>query len=86
MRSFGQWITTFSFDWLRELESPDNMVDALQDVLSQAYQTHFPLVVTKRKCNDEPWISDRILSLMKTRQRAFHSGNRELFQLYRNRV
>ena len=27
MRSFSQWITTFNFDWLRELESPDNMVD-----------------------------------------------------------
>ncbi|XP_041471219.1 uncharacterized protein LOC121420623 [Lytechinus variegatus] len=88
IRSFGRWIINYNFDWLQSIDTADEMVDAFQDVLTQAeaYYEHFPIVISRRKSSDKPWITHRIKDLISKRQRAYDSGNGEMFRKVRNLV
>ena len=86
VRSFGRWITSYDFRYLDGMESPDDMVQSIQSVLGQAYRQHFPLVVRRRSPNDKPWITDRLKSLIRKRQRAFELADRTTFMKLRNQI
>ncbi|XP_030846746.1 uncharacterized protein LOC115926219 [Strongylocentrotus purpuratus] len=86
IRSFGRWITSYDFSYLNDMESPDDMVRSLQNVLDQAYRQHFPLVVRKRSANDKQWINDKIKTDIQKRQRALERGDLASFRSIRNQI
>nr|XP_054760324.1 uncharacterized protein LOC129266491 [Lytechinus pictus] len=86
IRSFGRWITSYDFSYLNDIESPDEMVQSLQTLLGQVYRQHFPLVVRRCSPNDKPWITDRLKSLIRKRQRAFEKDDRSTFRKLRNKI
>ncbi|XP_063966698.1 uncharacterized protein LOC135156869 [Lytechinus pictus] len=86
IRAFGEEITSTSWSYLLEHPTVEDMASDFQDSLSRMFHLHFPLVNVKRRSRDKPWITKRILSLIKERQCAFKSNRMAHYRNLRNRV
>jgi hypothetical protein len=86
MKDFGKWIQ--SKDWTNVLKANNTQqkADALYESLQGAVESFFPLTAVKVHSNNKPWMSQKIKGLVKERQRAFASGNNDLYKKLRNKV
>lgn len=77
-----------SCDW-SFLDSPmncENQVQLFVELVRIGLDNIMPLKTTKLHVNDPPWFTPELKKLIKLRQRAFQTDDKELFRLYRNRV
>lgn len=58
------------------------MANSLHEELNNTYYKHFPIVISKRKMSDKPWITARIRSWK--RQWGFDIGDQVEFRAVRN--
>ena len=57
-----------------------------KDVVSSLMEKFFTNKVVTRHTADKPWITDHFRGLIRNRQRAFMSGNRDEYRILRNKV
>ena len=85
--AFGRWAS--ANDWFNELgpnANVDDLAISFSSSMVQAIDRIFPAKLVKRHHTDKPWITPTIKSLIRDRQKAFHSGNIPLWQSLRRRV
>lgn len=66
--------------------STNDLVSSLTADVSAAVDHFFPANTVRFHPTDKPWITARIKQLNKERQQAFHSGDAQLWLLYRRKV
>ena len=85
--AFGRWAS--SHDWFGEFDfntTVDNLTNSFSSHMVQAIDRFFPSNMVKRHFSDKHWISPSIKSLIRDRQRAFHSHNTSLWQSLKRKV
>ncbi len=85
-RAFGSWIT--SEDWVDvyTAECPNEKASKFELILHEKYELHFPEKSVKRRKEDKPWITDKLKSMMKARDRAYKQGNDQMYKSLRNDI
>ena len=84
--AFGRWVT--SQVWYADGQnlSLEERVNSFTSNISLAMNNFFPLKTVKLHPSDKPWMTAHLKNLIKSRQRAFHSGNTNLWCHYRDKV
>ena len=62
------------------------MYSMLKVELESLIDKYFPIKIVVRCKTDKDWVTDEFKTLIKKRQRAYTSGNIELYRLYRNKA
>ena len=87
MRGFGSWAAGHSwFHSLGPTPTVDDLVQSFTSDVRGAMDNRLPQKAIKCHPTDKPWITPDIKDLIKLRQRAFHSGNINLWKHYRYKV
>ena len=88
VRSFGQWITKQDWNDVRSGLEVNNVVDDFNHELKKAYQRSFPVTKSLLSVSDKPWMTHKVKSLMKMRDKAYKQkhSNSEQWLLLRNSV
>ena len=77
-------------DWANTLKptmSSDEMVDKLEEVLAHITQKHCPVVTSRRRSNEEGWITNQIRRQSKKKHRLFkRHGRGRVWREYRDKV
>ena len=84
---FGRWCS--SHIWFTELEettSASNLAACFTKELNSAIDRIFPTKVVKIHHTDKPWMTPTLKKLINLRQKAFYSGNKDLWHHYRAKV
>ena len=68
------------------LANVDDLPTSFSSSVVQAIDRIFPAKLVKRHHTDKPWITPTIKSLIRDRQKAFHSGNIPLWQSLRRKI
>ena len=55
-------------------------------VMQQLIDTFLPYHTVKRNTNDQPWVTDEFIELIKLRQQHFRQGTENEYKYYRNKV
>ncbi|XP_072037054.1 uncharacterized protein [Amphiura filiformis] len=86
IREFGLWIQ--GHDWSNVLTASTTQLkaNALYRSLHDAIDSHFPLATLKVHSNNKPWMTQKIKSLVKDRQKAFAAHDVERYKMLRNKV
>ena len=77
--TFGRWAT--SHDWFSELgptATVDDLATSFTSQFVQAIDRIFPPKLVKFHHSDKPWVTPAIKTLIRDRQKAFHSRNNPL--------
>lgn len=85
--AFGRWATTH--DWFSELDptaTVDDLTTSFTSHFEQAIDRIFPSKMVKCHHSDKPWVTPAIKTLIRDRQKAFHSGNSLLWHSLRRKV
>ena len=85
--AFGRWATTNA--WFSELDSSatvDDLTTSFTSQLVRAIDRIFPTKLVKCHPSDKPWITPAIKTLIRDRQKAFHSCNIPLWLSLRRKV
>lgn len=85
-RSFGQWITTFEWTGVNDAVTTNTKTTEFYSTLQSAIDTFFPTKSTSSHCEDKPWFSPELKSLILNRQKAYLSGKFHLWRFLRNKV
>ena len=85
-KAFGRWVT--SQVWYADGQnlSLEERFNSFTSNISLALSNFFPLKTVKLHPSDKPWMTAHLKNLIKSRQRAFHSGNKNLWCHYRDKV
>ena len=88
LRSFGRWITSFSWDEVLSIEDCKEKFDLLSCILMKAVNRLLPLKSFWVHATDKPWITQKIKSLVAHRQRALAKYGKDSpsFKLLRNKL
>ena len=84
LSSFGLWSSRN--EWFSKLESSpssNELALSFTNDLKTTFDNFFPVKTIISHPTDKPWIGDHIKQLIKTRQRAFHTGDVHLWRQYR---
>ena len=75
-KKFGEWIV--GQDWNKVISAPtsDLKTNIYQDMLTMAIDNFFPLITTKRKSTDLPWINWAIRAKIRARNRLYRLQGR----------
>ena len=87
LNGFGLWSTRNK--WFNGLElnpSSDELASSFTNDLNTAFDHSFPVNTIRFHPTDKPWITGHIKQFIKERQRAFHTGDAQLWRQYRRRV
>ena len=87
LNGFGLW--SDGNEWFGGLgpnPSVDELASSFTEDLSSAIEDFFPLNTIRFHPTDKPWITGHIKQLIKKRQRAFHTGDAQLWRHYRRMV
>ena len=85
--TFGRWCSTHVwFTDVHESASPTELASSFTRELNSATNVLFPTKVINIHNSDKPWMSPSLKQLILERQRAFYSGDRELWRHYKNKV
>ena len=85
--SFGRWC--HSRQWFTNVESKrcaSSLAFSFTNELNTAVDYIFPSKVIKIHNSDKPWMTPVLKKLINQRQKAFHSGNLDLWRHYRLKV
>ncbi|KAI8479751.1 hypothetical protein Bbelb_424990 [Branchiostoma belcheri] len=86
IRSFGQWVTQHHWNEVTQAKTTQEKTSAFYRTLNAAVATHFPAKVIRLHVQDKPWISQKIKSAIRRRQRAFRDQDWETWRLLRNKI
>ena len=87
LNGFGLWSTRNKwFSGLGLNPSSDELASSFTNYMNTAFDHFFPVNTIKFHPTDKPWITGHIKQLIKERQRAFHTGDAQLWRQYRRRV
>ncbi|KAI8483142.1 hypothetical protein Bbelb_391610 [Branchiostoma belcheri] len=86
IRSFGQWVTQHHWNEVTQAKTTQEKTPAFYRTLNAAVATHFPAKVIRLHVQDKPWISQKIKSAIRRRQRAFRDQDWETWRLLRNKI
>ena len=88
LNGFGLWAgLTEWFHGLGPSPSTNDLVSSFTADVNTAVDHFFPANTVRFHPTDKPWITARIKQLIiKERQQAFHSGEAQLWRLYRRKV
>ena len=83
LNGFGLWSTRNKwFSGLGLNPSSDELASSFTNDLNTAFDHFFPVNTIKFHPTDKPWITGHIKQLIKERQRAFHTGDAQLWRQY----
>ena len=85
--AFGRWCNNHT--WFADVENPrscSELASFFSQDISSAIDRIFPTKIVKIHCSDKPWMIPSLKQLINERQRAFHSGDRDLWRHYRSKV
>ena len=74
------------FENLYNMQSCHDMYSMLSATLNNLMDKHFPIKTVVRCESDKEWVTDEFKCLITRRQRAYTSGNMELYRYFRNKV
>eukprot|EP00057_Strongylocentrotus_purpuratus_P006372 XP_011660846.1 PREDICTED: uncharacterized protein LOC105436707 [Strongylocentrotus purpuratus] len=86
IRTFGQWLTSENWTCLNECRDAVEMVESFASSLRARYLQIFPPTCIKRRSDDKPWITNRVLTIISQRQKAYLLGNIPLYKTLRDTV
>ena len=87
LNGFGLWSTRNKwFSGLGLNPSSDELASSFTNDMNTAFDHFFPVNTITFHPTDKPWITGHIKQLIKERQRAFHTGDAQLWRQYRRRV
>ncbi|KAI8482492.1 hypothetical protein Bbelb_397280 [Branchiostoma belcheri] len=86
IRSFGQWVTQHHWNEVKQAKTTQEKTSAFYRTLNAAVATHFPAKVIRLHVQDKPWISQKIKSAIRRRQRAFRDQDWETWRFLRNKI
>ena len=82
----GRYLNEVDWSLLQNLETCEQKNSFFYDIISNGFNLIMPERKVKFHTNDAPWITEEFKQLIKSRQRAFSSGNSQLFKFYHNKV
>ena len=85
--AFGRWCC--SREWFSDAESKNSasaLASSFTNELNSAVDRLFPSKVIRIHNSDKPWMTPALKKLIYQRQKAFHSGNLDLWRHYRLKV
>ena len=82
----GRYLNEIDWSLFHNLETCEQKNAFFHDIISNGFNLIMPERKVKFHTNDAPWITEEFKQLIKSRQRAFSSGNSQLFKFYRNKV
>ena len=85
--AFGRWCNNHT--WFADVKNPEScseLASSFSKHLSSAIDRIFPIKMVKIHFTDKPWMTPSLKQLINKRQRAFHSGDRDLWRHYRSKV
>ena len=85
--AFGRWCN--SHTWFADVKNHgacSELASSFTQDLSLAIDRIFPTKIVKIHCTDKPWMTPSLKQLIHKRQRAFHSGDRDLWRHHRSKV
>eukprot|EP00057_Strongylocentrotus_purpuratus_P013235 XP_011667709.1 PREDICTED: uncharacterized protein LOC100890752 [Strongylocentrotus purpuratus] len=71
IRTFGQWLTSEDWTCLNKCRDAVEMVESFASSLRARYLQIFPPTCVKRRSDDKPWITNRVLTIISQRQKAY---------------
>ena len=74
VRLYGQWITSYYWKPVLEAENTNIKLNTFYKVPNVSLDKHLRLKKAKTSVNNKPWITTKILELIKKRQKAFERG------------
>lgn len=88
IRDLGQWITSLSWQEVYTKNSCQSKFENFYQLLIKAIDKYLPFKIMRVHNSDKPWITTRIKSWIKRRQKclAQHGKYSPLFKLWRNKV
>ncbi|CAB4035140.1 Hypothetical predicted protein, partial [Paramuricea clavata] len=78
--AFGRWCC--SREWFSDAESKNSATDELNSAVDRLFQSK----VIRIYNSDKPWMTPALKKLIYQKQKAFHSGNLDLWRHYRFKV
>ena len=87
LHNLGVYFSTLDWDSLiPDKSSCEEKLQIFNHAVKVGLDTCMPLQSVKISNQDPPWISSHLKDLIKKRQKALSSGNKKLFNFYRNKV
>ena len=82
----GRYLCNCDWSILNSLTNCEEKVQLFADLIRIGLDNIMPLQTFKLHVNDQPWVTPEFKNLIKHRQKAFVKGDKQLYNLYRNRV
>ena len=82
----GRYLSEIDWSLIQDLVTCEEKSRFFSDIITRGVNFIMPERKVKLHNNDAPWVTGDFKRLIKLRQRAFLSGNTQLFKMYRNDV
>ena len=76
VREFGQWMTSETWDIIRDDEEPNQQVSAFQALIGQKLDTYLPKKIVKLGINEKPFITSELKTLKRKRMREYKANGK----------
>ena len=84
--SFAMGVASIRWEPLFRLNTCEEKYLYYQTIINSIMEHCFPIKTVTRHTADKPWITDLFRNLIRKRQRAYMSGNRDEYRVLRNMV
>ncbi len=84
--TFADQLSCVRWEPLYQMSSCEEQFTYYQEKMDKLMEHCFPHKTVTRHSGDKPWVTDAFRRLVRKRQRAHMSGNRELTNQLRNKV
>ncbi len=84
--AFGQWLTSHDWNPTSTVGTVEDLTSNFNERITSAMNTFFTMQTVKLHSNDKPWMSVSIKQMIIARQRAYSSGNIDLWRHYKSKV
>ena len=84
--AFAMGVASIRWEPLFRLTTCEEKYSCYQTIVNSLMEHCFPIKIVTRHTADKPWITDLFRNLIRKRQRANESGNRDEYRILRNMV
>ena len=84
--AFAMGVASIRWEPLFRLTTCEEKYSYYQTIVNSLMEHCFPIKTVTRHTADKPWITDMFRNLIRKRQRAYKSGNRDEYRVLRNMV
>ena len=71
IQAMGRWVQTQNWSEIFDCDNVNEKAQVLQDLLSEKLETYFPLKTLKICEDDQPWVTNELKILDRSRKREF---------------